>query len=236
MSLGESQGVLNGASSPRRLAAWRRATARFVLVIILAMAGLLGLQWCQLWLRSSANPNRWHSPRYGFAITKPKGWLWASREDLARHRSQFRLENVGVERELKQTTPDPEVSILKYPPSHIGMNPNAALHVRRIEGLERLTALDMMRSVGTSYAREMKRLSFVEEPRTAHVGEFPAAYMKAAYLAISPNGAEFPALTRMWILRRGQLWYTIAMTGASEGEDQCEGEFATVLASIAFDP
>ena len=61
-----------------------------------------------------------------------------------------------------------------------------------------------------------------------------AAYMKATYTLRTANG-DHPILSRTWLVPRGSFMFLIGMSGATDGADVCEAEFAAALNSIAID-
>jgi CheY-specific phosphatase CheX len=62
-----------------------------------------------------------------------------------------------------------------------------------------------------------------------------AAYMNTTYTLRTANQREHPVLSRTWLVPRGSFMFLIGMSGAADGDDVCETEFAAALKSVSID-
>jgi hypothetical protein len=60
--------------------------------------------------------------------------------------------------------------------------------------------------------------------------------MKAAYTLVTQDGAEYPTLSRLWIVPRGGFMFFIGMGGPQDGPDVSEEEFTSFVKSIEIQP
>jgi hypothetical protein len=76
--------------------------------------------------------------------------------------------------------------------------------------------------------------TFVDHVQDAEVSGLKAAYMKATYTINTAQGAH-RVLSRTWLVRRGSFMLLIGMSGAEQGEDVGDLEFAAALKSVVIE-
>lgn len=93
----------------------------------------------------------------------------------------------------------------------------------------------MLRIATATLQRAFPDFRFVEPIRSWNVSGLDAAYMKAMYTIKTSDGRSVPVLARTWLVPRGTYMIVIGMSGATEGSDICEREFAEVASSISIE-
>jgi len=94
----------------------------------------------------------------------------------------------------------------------------------------------MLQVATVTLQRAFSDFVFVEPIQDVEVSGMKAAYMKATYTLRTADKREHRVMSRTWLVPRGRFMYLIGMSGATEGPDVSEAEFATALKSIAIEP
>ncbi len=183
----------------------------------------------------TANADRFHSAAAGFSVTKPSSWNFASAEQIAEHQSGVRYPDKELEEMVRTRARTPLVVLLKHPQPFEGINPSVQISIRPLGPLSGTGALELMANIVPTMQRGMGDFTFIDKMQETKVSGFPAAYMKAAFTAASPQGGEFKSLIRLWLVPRGRVVFMIGMSGPSEGPDISEDEFTAILESISIE-
>jgi len=185
--------------------------------------------------KTENNEDTFRNPTAGFSITKPKGWVFATTEQIATNRANVRLKDKELEEQMRQRASAPLIAIMKHVEPYDNLNPSAQVLLRPLGQLEGKSALELMNIIIPSTQRAMVDFQFVEEIQERVVGGQKAAYAKSKYTVTNAEGRTFPTLSRLWLIPRGKFMFMISMSGTQEGEDVSEREFAEILKSIKID-
>ena len=77
-------------------------------------------------------------------------------------------------------------------------------------------------------------LAYVDEVQDANVDGINGAYTKIKY-TMAAGDKKFPTLTRMWLVPRGKIMFTVGMSGPQDGPDVSEDAFREILKSIKIE-
>ena len=138
-----------------------------------------------------------------------------------------------LEKTIKENPNAPLVVITRYVEPYPTLNPSVAITMVNlpVEGMPPKDILNMSTEV---LKRAYPDLTYVDEVQDADVGGIKGAYTKIKYTMAAGN-QKFPTLTRMWLVPRGKIMFTVGMSGPQEGPDVSEDTFKAILSSIKIE-
>lgn len=170
----------------------------------------------------------------GISIVPPTGWHVTSMQEVMRNRSQVRLPDAQLEAGLQRATA-PLFVFSKYQEPHATLNPTVQVVLRPRPASLPTSATALLRVATAALQKAFPDFAFVEPIQDAQVSGMRAAYMRATYTLRTADQREHRVLSRTWLVPRGSFMVLIGMSGAPDGDDVCEAEFAAALNSIAID-
>lgn len=171
----------------------------------------------------------------GFSITRPAGWLFASRDEIREMRSRASFQDKEFESKVRERAVLPFVVIMKHETTYEGLNPSVQVILRPAGELEKLPVLFIVNMLLPSFEQALPDFEIVESPRLETLAGREAAFVETIYDYVCDAGGRFPARCRMWFLRRGKDLVMLSMTDARDGADAAEAEFAEILKSIKIE-
>lgn len=198
-----------------------RGVALVVMVMIAAPVGTLSQQ-------------RVENATAGISIVPPSGWHVTSIQEVMRNRSQVRLPDGQLEAGLRRATA-PLFVFSKYREPSATLNPTVQVVLRPQPPSLPASATAMLRIASATFKKAFSDFVFVKPIQDAQVSGMRAAYMKATYTLRTTDQREHRVLSRTWLVPRGSFMFLIGMSGAPEGDDVCETEFAAALKSITIE-
>jgi len=178
--------------------------------------------------------NTFTSSTAGFSITKPPAWFFGTMEQVTASRASIRLKDEELGQQVREAN-SPLVVILKHKEPYEGLNPSVQVLLRPLGQLEGEPAVEVMNIIIPTVKRAMPDFTIVEPIKETTVNGRKAAYMKSKYTVKNAEGGEFPVLSRLWVIPRGNLVFMVSMLSPQEGPDVSETEFAEVLRSIRIE-
>ena len=170
----------------------------------------------------------------GISIVPPAGWHVTSMQEVMRNRSQVRLPDAQLEAGLQRATA-PLFVFSKYQEPHATLNPTVQVVLRPRPPSLPTSAPALLRIATATLQKAFPDFAFVEPIQDVQVSGMSAAYMKATYTLRTAGQREHRVLSRTWLVPRGSFMFLIGMSGATDGDDVSETEFAAALKSIAID-
>lgn len=166
-------------------------------------------------------------------MTKPMDWKYLSPETIKTASSSTKWDDAELEKAIKENPNAPLVVITRYPEPYPTLNPSVAITMVNlpVEGMPPKDILNMSTEV---LKRAYPDLIYVDEVQDANVDGLNGAYTKIKYTMIAGN-RKFPTLTRMWLVPRGKVMFTVGMSGPQEGSDVSEESFKEILKSIKIE-
>lgn len=183
----------------------------------------------------AADSRTFSDPAKGFAITRPAGWRFATREEIVGMRAGASFKDKEFETLVREKALLPFVVIIKHETTYEGLNPSVQVTLRPLGELESLPVIFIMNMILPSFEKALPDFERVENVRLDTVAGREAAFAKSQYNYRSEDGRTFAVLNRMWFLRRGKDLLMISMTDPQEGPDVSEAEFAEILKSIKIE-
>ena len=200
--------------------------SRAIVAALLALPLLLAISQAQ---------QRYNSPTAGIAVTPPAGWNVVSMQQVMQNRSKVRLPDSELQAGIQRATA-PLFVFAKYPEPHTGLNPTVQIVLRPSPSTAGVRPTTVLAGAIQTLQQAYPDFRFVDPIQDTSVSGMPAAYVKASYTLRTQQGNAHPILARMWLVPRGAYMFLIGMSGATEGADVSEREFATALASIEIQP
>ena len=187
------------------------------------------------WLDRSVlaeEPRRFENATAGISLMRPVGWNTASIQDVEENRERVRLPDAELQEAIQKYATAPLFVFMKYPEPHDDLNPSVQVILRPLGPLEGGSPTQIMEAAVGPLEQMFTDFEFVRAIQETTVSGLPAAHMTAKYSISNAEGAEFPTLSRMWIVPRGSFVFLIGMSGPQEGPDVAEAEFKEVLDSV----
>ena len=169
----------------------------------------------------------------GFSITKPSDWKYLSPEMVEAASKSVKMEDKDLEKMIRENPNSPLVVITRYQEPYPTLNPSVAVTMVQlpVEGMPPKDVLNMSTEV---LKRAYPDLTYVDEVQDVSVDGINSAYTKVKY-TLAAGDQKFPTTTRMWLVPRGKVMFTVGMSGPQEGPDASEDSFKEILKSIKFD-
>ena len=182
---------------------------------------------------SKSSDEVFHHSGAGFSMTKPMEWRYLSPQMVKMASESTNWNDAELEKAIKENPNAPLVVITRYPEPYPTLNPSVAVTVVNlpVEGMPPKDILNMSTEV---LKRAYPDLTYVDEVQDANVDGINGAYTKIKY-TMAAGGQKFPALTRMWLVPRGKIMFTVGMSGPQDGPDVSEEAFKEILSSIKIE-
>jgi hypothetical protein len=174
-----------------------------------------------------------HHPGAGFSLTKPMDWNYLSPEMVKTTSKSTKWNDVELGKMIKENPNAPLVVITRYQEPYPTLNPSVAVTMVNlpVEGMPPKDILNMSTEV---LKRAYPDLTYVDKVQDANVDGINGAYTKIKYTMAAGN-QKFPTLTRMWLVPRGKIMFTVGMSGPQEGPDVSDDTFQKILSSIKIE-
>ena len=177
---------------------------------------------------------RFSNPTAGISLVPPAGWTVVSMQQVMENRSRVRVPDDRLQAGLQSATA-PLFVFAKHPEPHASLNPTVQIVLRPRPASLPPSPTALLRIATETLQRAFPDFRFVEPIRTAEVSGMPAAYMKAAYTLKTAGGQSHRVLARTWLVPRGTFMFLIGMSGAAEGADVAETEFADTVKTVTIE-
>ncbi len=182
---------------------------------------------------SASSSEVFHHPGAGFSMTKPMGWKYLSPEMVKTASESMNWNDAELEKAIKENPNAPLVVLTRYQEPYPTLNPSVAVTMVNlpVEGMPPKDILNMSTEV---LKRAYPDLTYVDAVQDANVDGINGAYTKIKYTMAAGN-QKFPTLTRMWLVPRGKIMFTVGMSGPQDGPDVSEEAFKEILKSIKIE-
>ena len=166
-------------------------------------------------------------------MTKPMDWNYMSPEMVKRASESTKWNDAELEKAIKENPNAPLVVITRYVEPYPTLNPSVTITMVNlpVAGMPPKDILNMSTEV---LKRAYPDLSYVDEVQDADVDGITGAYTKIKY-TMAAGDQKFPTLTRMWLVPRGKIMFTVGMSGPQDGPDVSDETFKTILSSIKIE-
>ncbi len=175
-----------------------------------------------------------HHAGAGFSITKPMDWKYLSPEMAVAARQSVKLDDKELEKMIKENPNSPLVVLTRYQEPYPTLNPSVSVNMTPmpVQGISPKDFLNLMLTEGVQ--KMFPDMTYVDEVQDANIDGINAAYTKVKY-TVAAGDKKFPTMTRMWLVPRGKVMFTVGMSGPQDGPDVSEESFQEILKSIKFD-
>ncbi len=183
---------------------------------------------------SNTGDNMFHHAGAGFSITKPTDWKYLSPEMAVAARQSVKLDDQELEKMIKENPNAPLVVLTRYQEPYPTLNPSVSVNMTPmpVQGIAPKDFLNLMLTEGVQ--KMFPDMTYVDEVQDANIDGLNGAYTKVKYTMMAGD-MKFPTTTRMWLVPRGKVMFTVGMSGPQEGPDASEESFQEILKSIKFD-
>jgi hypothetical protein len=182
----------------------------------------------------ASGQQRFSNPTAGISLVPPPGWTVMSMQEVMQNRSKVRIPDEQLQAGLQSATA-PLFVFAKYPEPHPSLNPTVQVVLRPRPASLPASATRLLAGSVETLQRAFPDFRYIDPIRATQVSGMPAAYMKAAYTLRTAAGQSHKVLVRTWLVPRGAFLFLIGMSGAAEGADVADTEFAAALSSIVIE-
>jgi hypothetical protein len=181
-----------------------------------------------------AGDNVFYHAGAGISITKPMDWKYLSPEMAVAARQSVKLDDQELEKMIKENPNAPLVVLTRYQEPYPTLNPSVSINMTPmpVQGIPPKDFLNLMLTEGVQ--KMFPDMTYVDEVQDANIDGINGAYTKVKY-TMAAGDMKFPTTTRMWLVPRGKVMFTVGMSGPQEGPDVSEESFQEILKSIKFD-
>jgi hypothetical protein len=174
-----------------------------------------------------------HHTGAGFSVTKPADWKYLSPEMVKTASETTKWNDAELEKAIKANPNSPLVVLTRYQEPYPTLNPSVSVTMVNlpVEGMPPKDILNMSTEV---LKRAYPDLTYVDEVQDTNVDGINGAYTKIKY-TMAAGDQKFPTTTRMWLVPRGKIMFTVGMSGPQEGPDASEETFKGILNSIKIE-
>ena len=179
--------------------------------------------------------DRLENPTAGIVVVKPTGWHVGTIQQIEANRAKVRMNDAELQKAIQQSAAAPLFVFTRYPEPHDSLNPSIQVALRPLGPLVDRTPVEIMQVAVEPLKKAFKDFRLVSEISATTVSGMPAAYMKGAYTLVTQD-REYPTLSRLWIVPRGNFMFFMGMGSPQEGPDVSEAEFTAFVKSIEIQP
>ena len=161
-------------------------------------------------------------PASGFSMTLPPGWGLETAEDVEAQRRRIGLEHASL----------PLMTATKRDIEADGVTPTVQVLKRPKPGGPRLDELLRMFIMPIEQAFEGVRI--LEDATSLTIADKPAAALRIGYILGYRDDQPVAVEARQYLIDAGESMILLGMTGAREGANRCDQEFAQMLESVTL--
>ena len=183
-------------------------------------------------LANAKDKNEYSNPTVGMSLSKPKGWQFATADEVAENLKRTKLSDEDFQKHMEKYATAPLVAMMKHPEPFDDLNPSFKINIKPLGSLPSKDPKKIMSLVTKQFPKVFKDYEVVTAPRDTKVSGLIAAYAKIHYSLEIPDGRSFPTCSELWIVPRGSYFF---MIGAGTRQDESTGkrsEIRTILDSL----
>lgn len=129
----------------------------------------------------------------------------------------------------------PVVSIMKYPDSHLGVNPTVQIGMRSKKYYPTTDPRNLLRQiVATMKSSRMVDFAVLEGVRSTQIDGLPAATVTVRFSFQMKSGENLPTVSRLYYAINSENVIIVGMSGPDSGVSESEEEFRSILHSLRF--
>lgn len=183
-----------------------------------------------------ADTNLYSNPTVGLRISKPESWQFVSAQQNLENLRRTELKDSEFHQAMLKHANAPLVVMMKYPEPYEDLNPSLKISVRPMGQLKGVDPKELVSVLLQNFKQVFKDFEVLQPPMDTELAGLSGAYMEVSYSLVVPEVGEYPTLSQLWILPRGDYFF---MVGAGTRVDEQTGtrqEIAGILQSLSIDP
>ena len=202
----------------------------------LSWAGVVVVSLVGTTLLAAEPSDRLENPTAGIVVVKPTGWHVGTIQQVEANRANVRLNDEKLQQAIQNSGTAPLFVFTRYQEPYDNLNPSIQVALRPLGPLAGRPPVEIMQKAVDGLKMALKDFRVVSEISATTVSGMPAAYVKGAYTLVTQDGAEYPTLSRLWIVPRGTFMFFVGTGGPQEGPDVSEEEFQAFVKSVEIQP
>ena len=205
------------------------------LQIFSILCALTILTACATTPNETAPGDTFNDAATGFSITKPSDWHYAPEEILEANRNANRTNNSELDKVSRENGDSSFLTVFtRYPEPNPKNNPTVSVTVVNV-GMAGLPPKYMLSVSTATLKKAYPNLTIVDDIRDHEVDGIMGAYTRLKFTVIRTDDRKLKTMHRMWLVPKGPLMFSIAMTGPQEGPDVSDEAFKKILNSIKIE-
>ena len=200
-----------------------------LLTLIVLAASVVSLAGAGAWAQ-----NQYENKTLGVAVVKPDSWVFMTDAQNRDNLSRAQLADSDFQKLVVERSRAPIFVITKFPEPHDDLNPSVKIGVRPAGNLTQ-DGLDAALSAILQFtASKVSDDAVLGEVKETKIDGFPAVVGEISYTLETQDGAAFPTRSRIWMVLKGELLFTIGVGMHQSTTPEVESEIQSVIDSIDF--
>jgi hypothetical protein len=180
--------------------------------------------------------NRFYSPMAGISIEKQPNWVFMPLEMELANREAVSVGKKETDAVMHDGTTPPLVVISRYPEPSAKPNPTLKINLRALGDLKGAPPVEITRQVAVVMANAIPTFQLEEEIRDAEIGGLEAGVFRAHFsLEVPRLGRSFTVRTQGWIVPRGNYAIIVGASDPTDGAENYEADFQTMVKTIVIE-
>ena len=175
------------------------------------------------------------SPTAGFQLTKPTEWTYVSATQNLENIKAVKLSDEEFHAAMQKYATAPLVAIMKYPEPYDDLNPSFKVSIKPYGELKGKAPEELINLFIPQLQKIFKDFVLVQAPTEAVVSGMKSAYARMNYTLEIPDGRTFPTTSELWIVPRGDYYFTIATGTRQDEKTGTREEIRAILETVKIE-
>ena len=182
----------------------------------------------------AAETNTFTTQTLGFSITKPAHWRFIAQDQGAENLGRPGSSDPKVQKGSE--SPPPMVVLTKYPEPYDQVNPSVKVNVRPLGNFDGANPSALLEMILPTLQKSLRNLKVLEKPAPVRFAGLNAAHLKVTYTLAPKAGRSFPAISELWVVPRGKVFFFIGTAHSANATRADREELQQILRSVKIDP
>lgn len=184
----------------------------------------------------TASSDTFHSAMAGFSMKKPSSWHFASGQLIVDHRAGIQMRTEKLAEALRMQPNVPLVTVIKHAEPYPTLNATFSAGIRNAGQYKGVPPTELLKGVSQTMQQMTSDMKVIIPVEETLVSGLPAAHTKFSAKVKTQTGEQYPILSHLWIVPRGDFLFVLSTGGPPSGPDVSEAEFDAMMASVKIEP
>lgn len=179
-----------------------------------------------------ADTNEYISPTFGFRITKPESWQFATAQQSLDNLRNMKLKDPEFQQMMLKRASAPLVIICKYPDPYEDVNPSIKVSVKPLGPFKGLDAKLIVNLMLPSFQNAFKDFVVEQDPLDVTISGFKGAYVRYSYFLENIDSESFRISSEVWIIPQSDYFFIIGSGLRADEKTGSRQEVRDILSTI----